>query len=225
MRSWSADLPATEDFQERVEHITPPDDVKPGSYYLIASHNESFDLGNNHVSFCEVWVSDLALVTRNRYGDGITGGFVLNAKTGDPVAGATIRAWHRNNRQNRFVEIESTKTDKNGLFQFTHNDRRSLLIHASHHGQALSSANFIYNYVNKPKTTREQTMFFTDRSLYRPGQTIHYKGISLRANTANDNYETLPGRDVTVVFRDVNGKEIETLNIHLEKRLPVCRGR
>jgi uncharacterized protein YfaS (alpha-2-macroglobulin family) len=53
-----------------------------------------------------------------------------------------------------------------------------------------------------------QTVFFTDRALYRPGQTIQYKGICLRVSQSKDNYELLPGRKVTVVFSDPNGKEI-----------------
>ena len=51
-------------------------------------------------------------------------------------------------------------------------------------------------------------MFFTDRSIYRPGQTIQFKGIVIRFNHANDNYETIANRDVDVGFYDVNGKEI-----------------
>ena len=210
LRQWSADLPATEDFQERVEHITPPDDLKPGSYYLLASHNPGFDLQNNHVSFCEVWVSDLALITRNRYGEGVVEGFVLNAISGDPIPGASVRAWHRNSRDNRFVKIKSVKTDKNGLFRLPPSDRRSLLFHAQHGGQELSSAGFVYNYLSKPnRQPHVQTMFFTDRSLYRPGQTIQYKGICLSSHQTNNDYKTLSGRQLTVLFLDVNGQEVE----------------
>ena len=41
-----------------------------------------------------------------------------------------------------------------------------------------------------------------------PGQTIHYKGICIRVDPTADNYETLAGRALTVVFADPNGKEI-----------------
>ena len=38
---------------------------------------------------------------------------------------------------------------------------------------------------------RMQTIFFTDRALYRPGQTIQYKGICLRVGPEQNNYEVL----------------------------------
>ena len=53
-----------------------------------------------------------------------------------------------------------------------------------------------------------QTVFFTDRAIYRPGQTIQYKGICLWVDQAKDNYEVLKGEQLTVVFKDVNGKEV-----------------
>ena len=51
-------------------------------------------------------------------------------------------------------------------------------------------------------------VFFTDRSLYRPGQTIYYKGIAILVDQEGDNYKVLPGEQVNVIFSDVNGKEI-----------------
>ena len=47
-----------------------------------------------------------------------------------------------------------------------------------------------------------------ERNLYRPGQTVHYKGIALVADQERDDYRVLPGRPLTVVFNDPNGKEV-----------------
>ena len=41
-----------------------------------------------------------------------------------------------------------------------------------------------------------------------PGQTIYYKGIAILVDQEGDNYKVLPNEQVTVVFSDVNGKEI-----------------
>src|SRR5262249_30628870 len=49
--------------------------------------------------------------------------------------------------------------------------------------------------------------------LYRPGQTIQFKGICVAVDQNQDNYKTIKGRDVTVVFQDVNAKEIERLKL------------
>jgi uncharacterized protein YfaS (alpha-2-macroglobulin family) len=45
-------------------------------------------------------------------------------------------------------------------------------------------------------------------SLYRPGQTIRYKGVSYHIDQEKDNYRVIPNRDLTVVFRDSNNQEI-----------------
>ncbi|MCA9173755.1 MAG: hypothetical protein KDB14_04645 [Planctomycetales bacterium] len=209
VKAWSADLPATEDFQERLESLPAPDGLKPGSYFLIASYNEQFNDNDNQVAFAEFWVSDLALVIRTRNGEGVVEGFVLNAVSGEPIGGATVRAWHRGNN-NQFNAIEPTKSDKNGLFLFEGEQRNAMVFHAAHGNQSLSSMNYYYSYRNNGRpSVDERTVLFTDRSLYRPGQTIHYKGICLRVDQQVDNYKTIAGRNLTVVFVDVNGKEIE----------------
>lgn len=210
---WSHDLPTTEDYHQRTEEIPAPDGLKPGSYYLIASHNEQFSGNHNQVSFAEFWVSDLALVVRPRQGEGVLEGFVLNAISGEPIKGATVNGWHRDNR-NQFVRVPATETDENGMFRFKSGRRNSMKLLAQHGNQALSSINYYYinQYDTKPKPF-ERTVFFTDRALYRPGQTVHFKGICVASDQAQNGYEVIRGRNVVVVFQDVSGKEIEQLRV------------
>ena len=75
VKEWSADLPATEDYQMRTENLPAPEGIAAGSYWLLSSHDEGFGGANNVVSFADFWVSDLALVMRTKNGDGILGGF------------------------------------------------------------------------------------------------------------------------------------------------------
>src|SRR6185369_11210161 len=42
----------------------------------------------------------------------------------------------------------------------------------------------------------------------RPGQTIQYKGIAVKVDQRQDDYQLLAGREISVVFADPNGKEI-----------------
>ena len=82
---------------------------------------------------------------------------------------------------------------------------------ARHDGQELAAAGDLWDFggygLQEPRPGA-QTVFFTDRAIYRPGQTIQYKGICLWVDQTKDNYEVLKGEQVTVVFRDVNGKEV-----------------
>ncbi|MBL8864814.1 MAG: hypothetical protein JNK93_04560, partial [Planctomycetia bacterium] len=206
---WNADLEPTEDYQQRSQDVPAPKGLKPGFYLILSSWNAGFTDAENSISATDVWVSDLALVIRNQNNSGKVDGFVLTAKGGDPVPNAKVRVWVRNPQNNGFTEGTAVATDANGFFSAAGPNQRGLFLLASHDGHELASANehYLYTYPNQYKP-RAQTVLFTDRSLYRPGQTIHFKGITLLADTQNDEYKVLPNRKLTVFFRDVNGKEV-----------------
>ena len=205
---WSAKLPATDDFRERVEEIAAPKDLKPGYYFLITSHGKGFGEKDNVVSFTDFWVSDLALVMRWQWGDEKIEGFALDAASGNPLEGADIQFWVQGNN-GKFGEGPKTKSDANGRFSGQTPQGRGAYVLLTHKGQQLASGNQYSNQRGgRQPDVQTQTIFFTDRSLYRPGQTIQYKGICIRANRDRDDYKTLGGQALTVIFQDVNGKEI-----------------
>lgn len=211
VKSWSSDLPATEDFKPRVERVEVPQDTPTGSYFLISSHREDFQEADNRMGLSEVWVSTLGIIAQNRQASGQIGGLVVDAKAGTPIVGAVVRAWQRN-RNNQLVELQAVRTDSDGRFEFPAQDRQQLIYLATHRDQRLSSAGYLSVYLQRQRPeVEEQTQFFTDRAIYRPGQTIRYKGICLSANTEDDKYTTLDNRQVTLVFVDANGKEVERL--------------
>ena len=59
----------------------------------------------------DVWVSDLALITRTRGGN--IEGFVLEANSGEPVSGAEISVWHLDNTATASAdpELATDRTD------------------------------------------------------------------------------------------------------------------
>jgi uncharacterized protein YfaS (alpha-2-macroglobulin family) len=205
---WSVNLPATPDFKEHTEKVTAPASLKPGFYFIVASHDPKFAEADNEISMTDVWVSDLALVLRQR-GAQIEG-FVLEAESGEPVSGAEISIWHLDRNANR-TAAAPLSTDTNGCFSFTPAQNRGYLFRVRHNGRELASAEDLWSYRDSDEAERPEarTVFFTDRAIYRPGQIIQYKGICLWTDTKKDNYEVLKGESVEVVFQDVNGKEIE----------------
>ena len=205
--AWSADLPATTDYKERVEKISAPEDIAGGSYYLIASGNREFSNTDNQISFCEVWESNLALVTRVSSNKGYIDGFVLEAESGKPIGEATIKAWRRD--RNTYVPLPDATTDANGLFKMTVPDRQQIMLLAQHEDQSLAATNGVSSYLNRRSKQNERTMMFTDRSIYRPGQTVQYKGVCMSFNTDTNDYHSIGNRDVTLLFTDRNGKLIE----------------
>lgn len=204
---WSSALPATTNYQTAVFEVSPPDDVQPGFYFLVASHTPDFTEGDNQLSMTDLWVSDLTFVVRSR--DSRVEGFVLEAASGEPIQGAKVEGWYLDQSRNR-VRIGPVQTDTNGLFVLKTTLKRSLLLKVTARGQTVaSSPEYAAEWNQQKEQPFERTVFFTDRALYRPGQTIQYKGICLRVNREQDNYQTLQDVEVVVVLFDPNGKEVE----------------
>src|SRR5690606_22452633 len=154
-----------------------PDDLEMGFYYLLASHDKVVGAGDNQVQVTDFWVSDLSLVTRYQYGELSLGGLVVDAVSGNPVEGASVQAWTA--PRAKYVPAKTVKTDEKGLFEIpTVNQQNHLLQIKTQKGDELVSANDYYTYTyNGEPQPDERTVFFTDRALYRPGQSIHYKGL------------------------------------------------
>lgn len=205
--AWEAALPVTTDFKLRTERLAAPSTLPAGFYLVLASADRSFATKDNRLGAAAVWVSDLALVMREPTGDGSASGLVVRAGSGEPVPRANVRIWHGRGYNEGLAELPSTRTDADGRFTFAAVDGSVRLL-VEHAGQAVSTSEEFYTYRSRETDAGTHTVFFTDRAIYRPGQTISYKGLSLRADRAAGKYEPLVAKAVTVIFRDVNGKEV-----------------
>ncbi len=207
---WQAHLPETLDYRTRSQHISVPEDLDKGFYYVIASFDPDFGQAENQLSYVPVWISDLALMVRPVAKSGAIEGLVLNARTGEPIVGASVSAWrHRYGSQAHDV-FRVTQTDDKGLFEFSYSGSANrLLIEVESKGDRLcSEGHYTLSAPSPLPGPTPKTVFFTDRALYRPGQTIQYKGICLFQNTVTDVYKVLGRSTLTVVFRDTSYQEI-----------------
>jgi hypothetical protein len=208
---WSAALPATADFRERVKEIPAPKGLKPGFYYLVASCDPKFRDKVGVTEWTSFWVSDLALVTKVSLGDGMIQGFVLDARSGEPIEGADVQAWLSDPVKMTITAGATSKTDRNGLFSVpgTTSIYKSTFFFATYKDQQLVSRGPYFNErEDERRRPYEHTVLFTDRSIYRPGQTIHYKGIVSQVDRSTDRYQALPKHHVYVCFTDADGQEI-----------------
>ena len=205
--TFDADLPATPDYKTRTEAVPAPKGLKPGFYYIIAAHSEDFK-GGTPVTYTDFFVADLAIVERQDHASGAAQGQVTTANSGEPIEGAKVQVWIRQNNGG-WVAGGTGTTDKIGLYNIpTPRDRAHMAV-VTHKEELLATANDAYSGGQRGQPgSHEQIVFFTDRSLYRPGQTISFKGIVTLVDAGKDNYAVVPNRAVTVRFNDVNGKEV-----------------
>ena len=96
-------LPATADYLHR-HHDVPVANafdaatLAPGAYWVIASHDPGFGAQDNVVHATLVWVTRLALVSQHAPGAPAgrsLAGHVVDGTTGEPVAGAMVTAFVR----------------------------------------------------------------------------------------------------------------------------------
>ena len=217
--AWSAPLPITEDHRTRTEQI-PVDvaklDLTSGSYILVASHNEQFSGNENQISLSDIQISAFAVVMRSQDGAGTLEGEVVDAVSGLPVAGANVQVWtwQRDGRNSREQREPGTMTGEDGFFVFDAKPSTHHKIVVAKDGQQFGLIDNSYiRERRRPRGFNESMIFFTDRRIYRPGQSIQFKAIAISSDREADDYITLPGRSVKVSLHDVNNEVVETLEL------------
>lgn len=210
-QAWSVDVPSSRDYKDHTTEVK-IDALKQGMYVLIVSGGERFTKDNNNtVAYTLFQVSNLAIVTKNQ-GDG----YVLHRKNGHAIAGASVELFQNvyNNRRNsqETERVVSVTAAKDGSFKLQPgNDRGYNAISVKSGEDVLYLPEYfqIYeNYKRQEKSEYTHTFLFTDRAIYRPGQTVYYKGIMLRSTDNSTRNNVIPNEKTEVTFSDVNGEKI-----------------
>lgn len=207
------DLPGTQDLDHHSTEI-PIQGLTQGQYIVAVSATEDFSATDNILCTAYFQVSSLSLITGSNQS-----GYVLHRETGHPVPGATVNlyqtTYNSSSRRQELKLAEALTSDKNGTFQYhkkdtywyptirIHTAQDSLIVNGRFTGETRHQNN---------NTTR--TFFFTDRALYRPGQTIFYKGIIVRQQQDGRENTVLTNEKTEAVFYDVNGQEIARQQHH-----------
>ena len=192
---WSAPLSAKKDYRNHTDELSAPTSLQPGYYFLLASANPQFDAYDNQVHLASFWVCNLAVVTRSR--DGHLEGFITDATSGEPVAGAEVNLWPRDKDD----VVKKATTDENGAFITPSESHHDYLLLFSHGDQQFGRDTLWLGRDPPPgDPPSHRVIFLTDRAIYRPGQVIHFKGICLRTNPTDAENRLLPRQEVEVLL-------------------------
>ncbi len=210
-RKFQHSIPNPGDYQTHTTEVT-LGALPTGRYYLLASDNEEFD-SSSTISYGQIQVSNLAYTTRN-YPNGGLEVLVLNRTDGQPVSKASITTFENQYDSNKGEYVlergKTQQTDKYGRTVVRGNkDYSNISLQISYKGDTVTSPNA--HYLRDPYKSNEakwqtQTKFFLDRAIYRPGQTVHFKGLVFE----NKGIESrlLTSEKVEVIMRDRNYREI-----------------
>ena len=214
-KAFPAELPPTPDYEERSHDIPVPQDLAPGSYWVVASHSADFGEQDNVVAAGLVWVSRIALVTSGanpRTGEPLAG-HVVDIASGEPIANASVQLFRHEQQGNppRFTAGQTATTDRDGRYELPAEQGREvvLLVKASLDGRDETvGSEPTHVWQQAPPQTHNTIVLMTDRGIHRPGQIVFYKGILCHSDPEQGKYAALARTPVRAVLRDANGREV-----------------
>lgn len=213
-------MPNDGDFQKHSAEIKLPA-LDKGIYFIKISSAETDELANNCLSFGYTAITNISYISRMN-NDKSADFYFLSRETGQPLVNAEVMFYEDNydytSRKREMKLLGKQVTDENGFIHFVHgasNNAFQFTVRYKDDFWKPMSQDILYprtldmytyySVENSTKNTR--TFFFTDRSIYRPGQTIYFKGIVLSADNKN-NADVLPKYSTTVTLRDANYQEV-----------------
>ncbi len=222
-------LPSAKDYQTHATEIK-LDGLPVGEYILLASSSNNFNDTLDRMSRQQLYVSSISYIKNGKdY-------FVLNRETGNPLSKVKVdiikREWDYKTRDYSELQVASKVTDMNGYFSFNPQDSYGsyrFYFKSKNDRLSLSDEEYInnsYSYSNAEDedydedeaaeyaSEKAKVYFFTDRSIYRPGQTVYFKGLGITKDIKTGYSKLFVSKDsITVFLYDVNRKKIDSLKL------------
>jgi hypothetical protein len=214
LKSWSINLPDLQDYQQHATEIK-TDGLGSGTYLILASIDPGFSLSKNIIARQLTYVSNISYIHTNA-----NDYYVLDRDNGQPLAKATVQIWEKkyNYSSNIYDEIKAENyiTDKNGFFKLKETkEYRNFYLQVTHGADELfmDENNASYNYNSYSPETEKHTFLFTDRAIYRPGQTLYFKGIVVSKEKEVTKSGVIPQFKTTLQLKDANGQKSAELSV------------
>lgn len=215
--SFSQDIEDDKDYQAHNTEIKLPE-LPVGYYIILSSLTEDFKYVNNMTGYSTCIISNIAS-TERRKDDGSYDFYALNRQTGDALQNITAQVWfeHYDYKDREYVikKGPSYKTDEKGFLNISYKElnEKQFYVEFTNGTDTYFNNNSYYTYKsNERDYNRVQSFIFTDRAIYRPGQTVYFKSIVLES-TNNKNHQLKTNYPVTVTFYDVNYQKVSSLNL------------
>lgn len=201
-----------------------------GEYALLSSSSPGFDANNDKLSIQAFHVSNISYV-KNK-----SDFFVLDRRTGKPMPDVKVELFQKtyNNtlRRNMFEKIAERTTDENGFFNYSEKPYAFNISYSFSKGKdrlELRETDNLYNQPDELPVTNElqaktyetdnhRIFYFTDRAIYRPGQTVFFKGIAVTRDHKTKLSKLVTDKNPTWLYlKDVNHKKIDSLQYVLNE--------
>ncbi|MFD1551402.1 hypothetical protein DNU06_13630 [Putridiphycobacter roseus] len=186
-----------------------------GSYMAVISSSDDLNNENEGMAYTSFWVTQMTFQTKIK--DNKMEVLSICRKVGHPLENVEVKVkyeeYNRALRKNIEKTVGTYKSDKNGKVTVVGlNNYKSYYVSLKSGKDSYEPKNTIYYYQrNTPSDPGNSVAFFTDRKLYRPGQTIYFKGIA--TTFKNGKNKLLPDFKTFVEFLDVNQQVIKKVDV------------
>jgi len=220
IQTFSQELPNENDYRTHVANIKLPN-LNYGKYVVFINAKNHYN-NQFHEEFFETYVSDISILTRHQNGN--VEALFTQRKTGEPLRNIKVNKYsvsymYDKNYYNRIVfgNPENTQTDNDGFITVNHIEKKeneSFLFMVKNKNDFYINESFLQTYKqyeNNYNNQYSQCILFTDRSIYRPSQTIYFKGVCF---DVVNNKSTLKKayKDIVSLF-DANGQVVKKMEL------------
>jgi len=213
LKSWPQQLPVDGDYRQHLCEVAIPP-VPKGYYILLASSGKEFLVKKDVIAFAPFFSTQISYISQ-RNEKGGTDLYILDRETGKPMKNVTVETFLKKydyrTRKNVSTKTGTYTTEPDGFISFPGLQKgdysAAIYLRLSYKDDLYLTNSFSRNYIPEiNRTSVLHTYFFLDRAIYRPGQTIYFKGIILEKT--GEKQKIKPGENTTVTFRDVNSQEV-----------------
>lgn len=217
VNSWNNDLRNEHDYLSHSTEVIVPKQTQ-GSYLIVAHENNILN-NTGLYAVANVQISDLVLIENSK--NNIKTYQIVNRNTGKPIKNAQILL--KNNERRAETNLnEKLTTDKNGFatFKSNHTHYNVSATVTSGNDSAVFGNYYLYKHQKENINTLNETIkikpfIFTDRSIYRPGQTVYFKTIFVQ--NKKDKSTPFTNEYIQVTLNDVNNQEVKKLDLKLNE--------
>lgn len=215
-QEWDEEFVNDGDYQNHNVEIRFPE-KEYGYYLILASADKEFSPKKNGMAYGYTQITDIAYTYRkdNKYKYDF---YVYNRETGKPLSGVTARLWKEKYnyliQRYNLVKYKVYSTDKDGHFHVPPTSQYGMnyYVEFDNGDDEIHTNEQFYQYKPyDPYYSDYVTHFFTDREIYRPGQTLYFKGIVMK--TDGEKHEIATDFSTTVYFYDVNHQQAGSVNL------------
>ncbi len=198
------------------------DALPVGEYALLTSSGNRFTSETDKLTLQVFYVSNISYVRKDK------DLFVLNRETGNPLNNVKVIVTKPAQGKTKETKTEFS-TDKNGYLRLNlTNDSRNYRFQFSSGNDRLAIPQLQYYYDNSNgddetedadyEEDNARVFFFTDRSIYRPEQTVFFKGIAITKDPKTKLSKLITKKvDGWVYLKNTHGEEIDSAKFTLNE--------